>query len=777
MAASGLNVIALISGGKDSFYSLLHCIQNGHRIVALANLHPPLRDAPTGDSHEDEMDLNSFMYQTVGHEVIPLYAEATGIPLYRQAIDGGATRHERDYAYDAAEQSVDETESMLSLLRDVQEKHPEANALCSGAILSTYQRTRVESVAARLGLTPLAYLWKYTALPPSGTAPADEAQLLLDMAAAGLEARIIKVASAGLDESHLWECVSSEAGSGRVKRALRKFGAGDGASLGEGGEFETLVLNGPGCLFKRSIIVPEPGRRVVREGGGSTWILTRGAHLQDKDDSKMGSTVKVRIPNLFDSRFAQVFENLTSRPDEASVPAVQGSEIKPLSRLSISNNNEPELFTWSFISDNAFDSTMIAQETTEVVGKLEEALASNGLDAAHLTTVIIVLRSMSDFPTINHGYGSLFKSPNPASRVTISCGNLLPEGRNIMLYATAPPASKTLIRDGLHVQSRSYWAPANIGPYSQAIDIPITSNHAALGPRSVYIAGQIALVPNSMRLPTPSDTSLVEQITLSLQHLWRIGTHMKVQQWTSAVAYFDKAASDEDMRRKAQLAGRAWRMMHAEPVEEEDEAALDPWDLKYNTQYMSLASNESSKPRPLPDWDVFSTRQQNEPETCVPPLFVVEVAELPRGAAVEWHAHIGLSGLPQTSTQLVAHTESQLDGWLSWSTCVRAEGGIFVHTLLANVGRFGAKLSLSAIVAEAQNKYRESIRLFGAESLDVASQTPYLMYVDSDSMAGWTEISSNTGLPCATIPSHSIWTADGKRATVVAVFRLSIRSC
>ncbi|KAM3449112.1 hypothetical protein MY3296_007227 [Beauveria thailandica] len=776
MAAPSLNVIALISGGKDSFYSLLHCIQNGHRIVALANLHPPLRDAPTGDSHEDEMDLNSFMYQTVGHEVIPLYAEATGIPLYRQAIDGGATRHERDYAYDAAEQSVDETESMLSLLRTVQEKHPEANALCSGAILSTYQRTRVESVAARLGLTPLAYLWKYTALPTPRTAPADEAQLLLDMAVAGLEARIIKVASAGLDESHLWECVSSEAGSGRVKRALRKFGAGDGASLGEGGEFETLVLDGPGCLFKKRIAVPERGRRVVREGGGSTWILTRDAHLQEKNDFNTDSTVNVRIPDLFDSRFAQVLQDLAAQPDEASAPAVRGSEIKPLSRLSISNNNEPELFTWSFISDNAFDSSMIAQETTEVVGKLEETLASNGLDAAHLTTVIIVLRNMSDFPTINHGYGSLFSSPNPASRVTISCGNLLPEGRNIMLYATAPPASKALIRDGLHVQSRSYWAPANIGPYSQAIDIPITSNHVALGPRSVYIAGQIALVPNSMRLPTASDTSLVEQITLSLQHLWRIGTHMKVQQWTSAVAYFDKAASDEDIRRKAQLAGRAWRLMHAESDEEEDEAALDPWDLKYNTQYMSLASNESSKPRPLPDWDVFSTRQQNEPETCVPPLFVVEVEELPRGATVEWHAHIGLSGLLQTSTQLVAHAESQLEGWRSWSTCVRAEGGIFVHTILANFGLFSARLSLSAIFSEAQNKYRDSIRLLGAESVDVASQAPYLMYVDSDSMAGWNEISSNTGLPCATIPSHSIWTADGKRASCVAVFRLSIRS-
>ncbi len=42
----GLRVIALVSGGKDSFYSLLHCMANGHRVVALANLHPPL--PPTG---------------------------------------------------------------------------------------------------------------------------------------------------------------------------------------------------------------------------------------------------------------------------------------------------------------------------------------------------------------------------------------------------------------------------------------------------------------------------------------------------------------------------------------------------------------------------------------------------------------------------------------------------------------------------------------------------------------------------------------------------------
>lgn len=773
MAAESLNVIALISGGKDSFYSLLHCIRNGHRIVALANLHPPAPGAAPAGDEQDEMDLNSFMYQTVGHEVIPLYAEATGIPLYRQPIDGGTVRRERDYAYDASEPGVDETESMLTLLGTIKQKHPEANALCSGAILSTYQRTRVESVADRLGLTPLAYLWKYTALP-SPVAPANEAQLLVDMASAGLEARIIKVASAGLDEGHLWEVASSEAGSARVKKALRVFGASDGASLGEGGEFETLVLDGPDCLFKKKIVVPEQGKRVVREGGGSSWLLTRGAHLQDKHDLKADSTVNARVPDLLDPRFAQLLEDLTIRPHRASTAAVGGSETKPLSRLDILDNGKPELFVWNFTSDEAFDSSMITEETNAVIDKLSRTLATHGLDGSQLTTVVIILRNMADFPQINQAYGSLFKLPNPASRVTISCGKLLPDGHNIMLYATAPPVSKTPTRDGLHVQSRSYWAPANIGPYSQAIDVPLTKNNVALGPRSVYIAGQISLIPCSMTLPTPSPSSLVEQITLSLQHLWRIGTQMKVQQWTSAVAYFDKSASEEDMIDKAQSASRAWSMMHAEPVEEEDEATLDPWDLKYNTQYMSLATSESSKPRPLPDWEVFPLRQQNEPETCIPPFFAVEVEELPRQAAVEWHAHIGLSGLSETSTQLVSHAESQLDGWQSWNTVVRADEGVFIHTVLANLGIAATKPSLSAIAAQAQGKYQDAIRLLGAETLDVTSHLPYLMYVDSGSLNGWDETSEGTQMPCGIVPSYSIWTASGRRASCVAVFRLSI---
>ena len=40
MMGKSLKVVALVSGGKDSCYSMLQCVSAGHQIVALANLRP-----------------------------------------------------------------------------------------------------------------------------------------------------------------------------------------------------------------------------------------------------------------------------------------------------------------------------------------------------------------------------------------------------------------------------------------------------------------------------------------------------------------------------------------------------------------------------------------------------------------------------------------------------------------------------------------------------------------------------------------------------------------
>ncbi|OAQ70537.1 meiotically up-regulated 71 protein [Pochonia chlamydosporia 170] len=804
MSGERLNVIALISGGKDSFYSLLHCIHHGHRVVALANLFPTSEHtdstavriidpsqsinasspAPGQDvvsPPAPEKDLNSFMYQTVGHEIIPLYAAATGLPLYRQPILGGALRHERDYDYtsttghDQGPAPVgDETESMVPLLRAVMSRHPEANALCSGAILSTYQRTRVESVALRLGLTPLSYLWKYPILPSVPGTVADEAQLLRDMATAGVEARIIKVASAGLDESHLWERVTSETGVSRIKASLRKFGAAEGASLGEGGEFETIVVDGPASLFKKRIVVPDDGRRAVPEGGGSTWLMLRGVKLEDKPVQELGGKLSVREPGLLDARFQSLTESLAQAPPDGQKHYFDSSKLIKASDLQ--SRVDSDSLCWTVVADSSATGSSIENETINVVGKINSLLSTNGLEPSQLTSVIIILRDMADFPRINAEYGNLFTKPNPPSRITISSGHLLPRDRNIVLYATAPTAAAKVARNGLHVQSRSYWAPANIGPYSQAIETAVTVDGHATSLRTVAIAGQIPLVPASMNLPSASATLLQEQIVLSLQHLWRIGSEMRVQCWSSAVTYLARQSSEADAQEAAKVAAQSWRLAHGSP-EDDDETdnGPDPWDLKYNPQYQSLGGREVKTSSPsVADWSVYTLRQQNEPGSCIPPVFAAEVESLPRGSLVEWHAHNGLKNVEESSVELIHFPAVGVDGWQSWHMVVKATETIVVYTTMAYYGREESDaVEFHGLQQEMGKVYKASMRKLQPKVVCPEGTLPYLGYVDFNRAPGLWTGKGGTGIeiPFALVPCHSLWSSAGERPTAVVLYK------
>ncbi|KAI1202194.1 hypothetical protein F5X97DRAFT_331015 [Nemania serpens] len=837
MAATGesLSVIALVSGGKDSFYSILHCQANGHRVVALANLHPSgaaAEDVATITSQQDsqdevsasrpqgsssqpetgdadvggsdgETDLNSFMYQTVGHQLIPLYARATGLPLYRQAIVGAAVHHGLSYENPrrrpqrlqgvaasngpalepeqgpAPEPEVeDETESLVPLLRSVLKAHPEANALCTGAILSTYQRTRVESVALRLGLVPLSYLWQFTELPKPIGVPGschdqvtglmervgkrghgvgrrarrkgqdlarDDARLLRDMAAVGLEARIVKVASAGLDEGFLWENVASEAGVQRVERAMRRFGAagGRGSILGEGGEFETLVLDGPPSLFRGRIVPSDEGRRVIREGGGCAWLSFRRANVVPKGEDELEragelqGTLAVRIPGLLDPRFEDTIRclldltagdkprpglanpsscNHDTKPAGTPGPGTSSDSIAetglPKCQLPLSpQSSSPQ--EWRYFGSDGTASLTVKEQTVSIVSQIRRQLDEHALPASAITNSVIVLRHMSDFPLVNEHYGSLFHEPNPPSRVTISCGDeLLPSDAAIAVYLTVHLRLPPHERRGLHVQSRSYWAPANIGPYSQAIAFPLSplpaaeaatradgedededeqqQSHTSGSPIAVSIAGQIPLLPASMALPLSSIPHNVElQIALALQHLWRIGVEMQVRWWTSAVAYFPATSSTETIRHQALLAAAAWKAAHLWPDldnadkdagghdtsdDDGNDAGPDLWDRRYNAQFMTYGGGdeEESFPLSLPNWRVVKGLDAADEDdddddqdaevrlqskiVKIPFFFAAEVEELPRQAGVEWHAHLGFADLRPESVTLYTTT-------------------------------------------------------------------------------------------------------------------------
>lgn len=805
MASGSLNVIALVSGGKDSFFSALHCLENGHRLVALANLHPPdvvaaaagddatasggraealapadlsatslaIGDEARAGSGNADADLNSFMYQTVGHQVIPLYAEATGIPLYRRPIVGGAVHTERDYAAAANDgadgEAEDETESMIPLLRSVIKDHPEANAISAGAILSTYQRTRVESVALRLGLTPLAYLWKYPIFPAPLSAAKDEAQLLLDMAAAGLDPRIIKVASGGLDESFLWENVASAKGVMRLKKAMGKFGSAGldtGAVLGEGGEFETLVVDGPSRLFKKRVVVDEEDRIVIREGGGQAWLKVTRAQVVEKTTDEVSES-NVRTPDALDERFATVLNDL--KLGDVNVDASLPAFAKVDQHFAL--DSATRLQTWAITSTGVSTGLTIKDETTNLVKEIQSRLTQQNLPTTSIISTAIILRSMADFPAINAIYGSLFTAPNPPSRVTISCGDLLPpDSGNIAIYLTVHAGE--VDRQGLHVQSRSYWAPANIGPYSQAITFPVTAG----GARVVHIAGQIPLVPASMELPTEG---IEMQLVLSLQHLWRIGAEVAVQWWTGAAVYFPRSATSKysvPVREKSLLAWRAWRDTHrwSSANDDEDEDGPDLWDRKFNPLYTSYG--EAGTKASLPDYSLL--KNEDEEEKSVPFFFAVEVDELPRSAEAEWHAHAGLIGVNTETDTVRMYQESSEATMIEYCVLTSQGGGGYLHSVVAmkaeHVEPADSRRPLESYIQEANSLFRESLTKL-ASGGDV-SAIPYLVYVNMPMFAP-DQVSQAVSRGLSVIPCASIY--DGARGTglgLVTLYRTDVSS-
>lgn len=228
-----MKVLALISGGKDSTFNMMKCVEHGHEIVALANLYPA----------NGVEELDSYMYQSVGHDVIGAYADCMDLPLYRRAIDG--TPKNLGYEYEPT--AEDEVEDLYELIKLVKEKHPDLEGVSSGAIFSTYQKNRVENICERLGLTSLAYLWER-----------EQKALITDMIESDLTAILIKVATYGLNEDDLGKTLAE------MKDKLFALEAKVGINVcGEGGEFESLTLDCP--LFKRKLVIDECHKIVHRD--------------------------------------------------------------------------------------------------------------------------------------------------------------------------------------------------------------------------------------------------------------------------------------------------------------------------------------------------------------------------------------------------------------------------------------------------------------------------------------------------------------------------------
>ncbi|RWS25830.1 diphthine--ammonia ligase-like protein [Leptotrombidium deliense] len=226
-----MKVVALVSGGKDSCYNMCLCVKDGHEIVALVNLYPS-KESESGD------ELDSFMYQTVGHQALSYYSEAIGIPLFRREITGKPVDQSYDYKEDKHDK--DEVEDLYRILKQLKDDNIEFDAISVGAIHSNYQRIRAQNVCDRLGIKMLAYLWGR-----------DQKELLSEMIDNDIDAILIKVAAMGLNaEKHLGKSIKEMYPT--LLQLNEKYGIN---VCGEGGEYETLTLNCP--LFKKKLVIDE----------------------------------------------------------------------------------------------------------------------------------------------------------------------------------------------------------------------------------------------------------------------------------------------------------------------------------------------------------------------------------------------------------------------------------------------------------------------------------------------------------------------------------------
>ncbi|CAG2120905.1 unnamed protein product [Medioppia subpectinata] len=226
------------------------CAKSGHELVGLANL------VPKSAKEED-----SYMYQTVGHEFLDLYAEAMALPLFRRTISGKPLNTEMDYN----ELDGDEVEDLFHLLADIKKEVP-FEGISVGAILSTYQKLRVENVCQRLGVEMLAPIWAK-----------EQTQLLKDMIDSQMNAIIVKVAVIGLDATHLSKPIDQML---PILEALnQKYGIN---VCGEGGEYETITLDCP--LFKKKIILDD--FEIITHSNDAfakvSYLRPTKLHLEDK---------------------------------------------------------------------------------------------------------------------------------------------------------------------------------------------------------------------------------------------------------------------------------------------------------------------------------------------------------------------------------------------------------------------------------------------------------------------------------------------------------------
>jgi len=198
----------LFSGGKDSVFSILSSVRDGHELSCVIIIHPK--------------DDESLLYHYPNHHILAKVAGALDVPIIEIKCETIDKKSEVNSLYNGIYQAVTQFQ---------------INALCHGCIHSEFQMNIFKKAVEKFNLNLLSPIWKIDTEVYYDKLFKDNFEIILT-----------RVAADGLDKTWLGKTITPV-----TIRNLRSLSKKFGFNLDfEGGEAETLVLNCP--LYKKKII-------------------------------------------------------------------------------------------------------------------------------------------------------------------------------------------------------------------------------------------------------------------------------------------------------------------------------------------------------------------------------------------------------------------------------------------------------------------------------------------------------------------------------------------
>jgi ABC transporter with metal-binding/Fe-S-binding domain ATP-binding protein len=218
-----MKVGVLFSGGKDSTYVAYLAKQAGNEIACLINI-----------ISENKF---SYMFHTPSITMTAKQAEVMGVPLLVFKTKGEKEKELSDLK-DAIKEAV---------------KKYGIEGIVTGALASDYQASRISKICEELKLKCINPLWKK-----------NQIELLEELLKNKFEVVVIGVAAYPLDEKWLGRKIDRKFIL-QVSELQKKYGINP---AGEGGEFETFVLNCP--MFSKPLRIIE---KKIHKFGENSWHM------------------------------------------------------------------------------------------------------------------------------------------------------------------------------------------------------------------------------------------------------------------------------------------------------------------------------------------------------------------------------------------------------------------------------------------------------------------------------------------------------------------------